>query len=150
MRLRDVVNLTWENVDFGNSVIAFHQRKTQSEGEDDATVIGLHPDFEEYLKGLKVRALTGPIFPSLAGRQSSGRSGLSMKFARIMAKAGIEAPVIREKQGSKGRSVHALSFHSFRHSAASVVFNAKVIEEYRNASQGMRAVKRSSTTPTWI
>src|SRR4029077_10879648 len=115
MRLSDVVNLRWESIDFDNGVIAFHQRKTQSEG-GDATVIGLHADFEEYLKGLKARALTGPIFPSLAGRKSSGSNGLSMKFSRIMTAAGIESPVIRERQG-KGRRVHSLSFHSFRHTA---------------------------------
>jgi integrase len=134
MRLGDVVNLAWENIDFDSNVIAFHQRKTQSEGED-ATVIGLHPDFEDYLKGLKVRALTGPIFPGLAGRQSSGCSGLSMEFARIMAQAGIESETLRERQG-KGRRVHALNFHSFRHSAASAIFKAKVIEEAQKRLTG--------------
>jgi integrase len=135
MRLSDVVNLRWESIDSDNSVIAFHQGKTQSESGDDATVIGLHPDFDEYLKGLKVRALTGPIFPALAGRQSSGRSGLSMAFGRIMARAGIESAVIREAQG-RGRRVRALSFHSFRHSAASTIFNAKVIEEVQKRVTG--------------
>jgi integrase len=134
MRLGDVVNLKWENIDFDNGVIAFHQGKTQSE-DDDATVIGLHADFEAYLKGLKVRALTGPIFPGLAGRQSSGRSGLSMEFAGIMAKAGIESATIREKQG-KGRRVHALTFHSFRHSAATAIFKAKIIEEAQKRVTG--------------
>jgi integrase len=103
MRLGDVVSLAWENIDFGNNVIAFHQGKTQTKG-DDATVIGLHPDFEEYLKGLKVRALTGPIFPSLAGRKSWGRSGLSMEFERIMAKTGIESPhrkIHRHRSGDR-------------------------------------------------
>jgi integrase len=127
MRLGDVINLTWENIDFDNGVIAFHQSKTQSEA-DEMTVIGLHPDFEAHLKALKIRAVSGPIFPTLAGRQSSGRSGLSMEFGRIMEKAGIESAKIRERQG-KGRSVRALSFHSFRHGAASHVFKGKLIEQ---------------------
>ena len=135
MRLSDGVNLKWENIDFDNGVIAFHQRKTQLQSKDDATVIGLHPDFEEYLKGLKVRALTGPIFPALAGRETSGANGLSMEFARIMEKAGIESPVIRERQG-QGRTVRAFSYHSFRHSAASTIFNAKVIEEAQKRVTG--------------
>ena len=134
MRLGDVVNLKWENIDFDNGVIAFRQQKTQSE-DDDATVIGLHPDFEAYLKGLKVRALTGPIFPGLAGRQSSGRSGLSMEFGRIMSRASVESATIREKHG-KGRRVRALSFHSFRHSAASLVFKGKLIEQAQKAVTG--------------
>jgi integrase len=135
MRLGDVVSLAWESIDFDNGVIAFYQGKTQSESDNDATVIGLHSDFEAYLKGLKVRALTGPIFPGLVSRKSSGRSGLSMEFRRIMAKAGIESAVIRERQG-KGRRVHALTFHSFRHSAASTIFNAKVIEEVQKRVTG--------------
>jgi integrase len=134
-RLGDVVNLSWENIDFDNGVIAFYQGKTQSEGDDDATVIGLHADFEAHLKGIKVRALMGSIFPGLADRRSSGRSGLSMEFARIMAKAGIKSATIREKQGM-GRRVHALSFHSFRHSAATAIFKSKVIEEVQKRVTG--------------
>jgi integrase len=135
MRLGDVANLKWENIDFDNGVIAFRQRKTQSEADDDATVIGLHADLEEYLKSLKIRALTGPIFPSLAGRKTSGSNGLSMEFARIIEKAGIDSPVIRERQG-KGRRVHGLSYHSFRHSAASTLFNAKIVEEVQKRVTG--------------
>jgi integrase len=120
-RLGDVVNLRWENIDFDNGVLSFVQRKTQTE-----VVIGLHPDFEAYLKGLQ--AHEGPMFPSLAGRPISGRNGLSADFVRIMEKAGIESAKIREKCG-KGRSVRALSFHSFRHGAASHVFKGKLIEQ---------------------
>ena len=126
MRLGDVVALEWENLDFENGVIVFRQGKTQS-ADDDATVIGLHPDFSDWLKSKKIRPLAGPVFPSLAGRGSSGRSGLSMEFSGIMKKAGIASENIREKV-DKGRSVRALSFHSFRHSAASAVFRSKVIE----------------------
>jgi integrase len=120
-RLSDVVNLRWQDIDFEQGVIAFTQGKTQAE-----VVIGLHPDFEAYLKTLEPQK--GPLFPSLAGRDSSGRKGLSGEFARVMGKAGIELAKIREKQGKWGRSVRALSFHSFRHGAASHVFKSKLIE----------------------
>jgi hypothetical protein len=50
--------MEWENIDYSQDVIAFHQSKTQSE-VDEATAIRLHPDFEAYLNGLKVRALKG-------------------------------------------------------------------------------------------
>jgi integrase len=121
-RLGDVANLRWQDIDFDNDVITFIQGKTQSEA-----VIGLHPDFEAHLKSLG--AQTGPIFPSLAGRPISGRNGLSADFVRIMEKAGIESTKIRERQGKGGRSVRALSFHSFRHGAASHVFTSKLIEQ---------------------
>ena len=134
MRLSDVANLSWENVDFGVGVIAFNQRKTQSV-DDDATIIGLHPDFEDWLRNRKVRPLSGPIFPKLAGSHTGGGGGLSSKFGAIMRKAGIESVAIRERQGN-GRSVHAKSFHSFRHSAATHVFKAKVIEEAQKRVTG--------------
>jgi len=136
MRLGDVADLNEEQVDYENDVIAFHQGKTQDSG-DEATVVGLHPDFRAWLEARKVRRLSGPVFPSLAGRPSSGRSGLSMEFGRIMKAAGIESATIREKvEGSKGRTVKALSFHSFRHSAASNIFKAKVIEEAQKRVTG--------------
>lgn len=136
MRLGDVADLLEEQIDYEAGVIAFHQGKTQEFG-DEATVVGLHPDFRKWLESRKVRPLAGPVFPNLAGRPSSGRSGLSMEFGAIMKAAGIESVTIREKaEGSKGRSVRALTFHSFRHSAASNVFKAKVIEEAQKRVTG--------------
>lgn len=134
MRLSDVANLEEEVIDYQNDVIAFHQGKTQIMA-DDATVIGLHPDFKDWLMARKMRPLSGPMFPTLAGRTSSGRSGLSSEFGRIMRKAGLTATVIRKKKG-KGRSVYALSFHSFRHSAASAVFKGKLIEQAQKSVTG--------------
>jgi len=43
---------------------------------------------------------------------------------------------IREKGDGQGRSVHALSFHSFRHSAASNVFKGKLIEQAQKSVTG--------------
>src|SRR5205814_5988341 len=54
------------------------------------------------------------LFPSLAGKGTGGKSGLSMAFTRIMEKARVRGEVVRERQGEKGRSVNSLSFHSFR------------------------------------
>ncbi len=125
MRISDVANLRWENIDFDAGVVAFHQRKTQATG-DEQTIVGLHADFEQWLKSQPPGA--GPIFPTLAGRHTSGEYGLSAEFGRIMERAGIESAKIREGHG-QGRTVRALSFHSFRHGAASHVFRAKVIEE---------------------
>jgi integrase len=128
MRLSDVANLGWEAIDFDVGVISFVQRKT-----DTSTVIGLHADFEEYLKSIKIRALTGPIFPGLAGRNTAGRSGLSAEFAGIMAGAGIQPATIRERQG-KGHRLFDKSFHSFRHGAASHVFRGKVEETVKSVT----------------
>ena len=52
-----------------------------------------------------------------------------------MDAAGIQSKLIRTRRG-KGQTVRALSFHSFRHGAASAVFSAKVIEESVNSLTG--------------
>jgi integrase len=122
-RLSDAANLRWENIDFTSGVIAFIQAKTQRQ-----TVVGLHPDLEEWLKTQNDRPASGPIFPGLAGHRVAGAGGLSRQFTTMMEKAGIESPVIREKRG-RGKTVRALSFHSLRHTVASAVFKSKLIEQ---------------------
>jgi integrase len=123
MRLSDVANLAWENIDLDADVIAFDQAKTQSH-----TIIGLHPDFRAWLETRRSKEPRAPLFRSLSGCKTSGLRGLSKRFSAIMRKAGIESEIIRERKG-KGRSVYAKTFHSFRHSAASNVFTGKVVEE---------------------
>jgi integrase len=101
---------------------------------------------EEYLpSGPTSGAPNAPVFPELHGKQGSGKSGLSMAFKRIMAKAGIDAGVIRERSGAAGRSVSALSFHSLRYSSNSALANAGVSQELRqkltgHASAGMNII----------
>ncbi len=129
MRLSDVTSLKWSDIDFGNKVIAFVQRKT-----GQGTVVGLHPDFEAWLEEQPNRE--GPIFPNMTGRGSSGRRGVSGEFAAIMKLAGIEPKAIRKKSGAGGRTVLAKSFHSFRHGASTHVFRSKVIEAAQKAVTG--------------
>ena len=96
-------------------------------------MIGLHPT-RRVSQRVKIGVDRADL--SVTGwPENSGSNGLSMEFARIMEKAGIESPVIRERQG-KGRRVHGLSYHSFRHSAASTLFNAKIVEEVQKRVTG--------------
>jgi integrase len=91
----------------------------------------LHPDFEDWLSAnSKADDMDGPVFPSLANRVGGGRNGLSKAFARIMDRAGIKSPLIGESSSrGKSRSVRSLSFHSFRHGAASEIFNTEALRE---------------------
>lgn len=127
-RLGDVANLRWEDIDLDNGVVAFTQAKTGKQ-----TVVGLHDDFREWL--LPIGNKFGPIFPSLAGLTTGGARGLSSQFSEIMRQAGIESKLIRTRRG-KGQNVRSLTFHSFRHSAATHVFKAKVIEEAQKRVTG--------------
>src|SRR5205814_7632024 len=76
------------------------------------------------------------LFPSLAGKGTGGKSGLSMAFGRIMERAHVRGEVVRERQGEKGRSVNSLSFHSFRHTLTSIMANAGVPVEVRQKFTG--------------
>ena len=59
-----------------------------------------------------------------------------MAFKRIMAAAGIDAGVARERAGAAGRNVSRLSFHSLRHSFTSQLANAGVPAEVRQQLTG--------------
>jgi len=63
-----------------------------------------------------------------------------MAFKRIMDRAGICAGVIRERGGTAGRSVSALSFHSLRHSFNSALAKAGVSQELRMKLTGHSSV----------
>ena len=127
-RLQDVANLRWSNLDLVNGVVQFRQRKSTKGAK---ATLGLHPDFEDWLSAnSKADDKDGPVFPSLANRAGGGRNGLSKAFARIMDRAGIKSPLIGESSSrGKSRSVRSLSFHSFRHGAASEIFNTEALRE---------------------
>jgi integrase len=74
------------------------------------------------------------IFPSLAGKGTGGKHGLSGRFAAIMEKAGIEGKIIRHAKG--GRATSNLSFHSLRHSFNSAMANAGIAQEIRQKLTG--------------
>ena len=127
-RLQDVANMTWNAIDLPAKTITFRAQKTGK-----VVTIPMHAELESYLL-----ALPAPdsgkafVFPMLAGGRTSGRSGLSMTFARIMARAGIVGEVLHAaEKGGKGRTVRALSFHSLRHSFNSAMANAGVSQEVR-------------------
>ena len=71
------------------------------------------------------------VFPELAGQKTGGKFGLSMTFARIMARAKIAGKVLHERKGTKSRTVNSLSFHSLRHSFNSAMANAGISQEVR-------------------
>ena len=84
-------------------------------------MVGLHPDFENWIRARRLPVdPESYVFPSLANRTGAGRNGLSKAFGRIMERAGVVGKVLRVR-GAKGSTVKSLSFHSFRHGAASAV-----------------------------
>jgi integrase len=124
-RLGDCVNLKWSNLDVEAGIVVFREQKTKSRA-----VIGLHPDFLDWLTTRPVpEDDEAPVFPTLAGKPLNGENGLSNTFIKLLDKAGIERHFLHVGNDGKGRSVRALTFHSFRHTAASNVFNQASLKE---------------------
>jgi integrase len=128
-RLSDLAKLQWTSVDLEKGVIIFTQSKTQREVQ-----IPIHPTLETWLRTHKNGSQY--VFPSLAHLKTGGSGGLSRAFARLMKEANIEQEKIRERQGKKGRTVHALSYHALRHTMNSILANEGVSQELRQSIVG--------------
>ena len=137
-RLQDVANMRWESVDLQNKWISFRAAKTKGKGKTKGQIkLPMHGALHDFLLELPAPDNGKEfLFPSLAGKGTGGRSGLSMAFARIMEKASVRGEVSRERLGEKGRSVNTLSFHSFRHTLTSIMANAGVPVEVRQKFTG--------------
>src|SRR5262249_3355841 len=131
-RLADVANIRWESVDLQNKWISFKAAKTKQRLK-----LPMHDALHDFLLELPAPD-NGKAFllPSLAGKSTGGKSGLSMAFSRIMERAKVRGEVVRERVGDKGRSVNSLSFHSFRHTLTSIMANAGVPVEVRQKFTG--------------
>jgi integrase len=126
-RLGDLANLTEGNVDLFERTITFTQKKTGARIK-----IPMTEDLHTYLLSLPLKDNPkAPVFPTLYGKTSSGASGLSAAFSRLMKRAGIDQGTIRERGNGVSRSVSGLSYHSLRHSFNTVLANSGVPQELR-------------------
>jgi integrase len=132
MRMKDVANLQWENVDLPSKWVSFKAGKTRQRIK-----IPMHGALHDFLLELPAPDSGKEfLFPSLAGKSTGGKSGLSMAFSRLMERAKVRGEVVRERQGQSGRSVSTLSFHSLRHTLVSLMANAGVPVEVRQKFTG--------------
>jgi integrase len=131
-RLGDAASMTWDQVNLSEGVIAYIQGKTGQRVE-----VPIHPDLESHLLQIAGDKI-GALCPSLAGRPTGGRSGLSTKFSKLMAKAGVDPMRV---QSSRDRTFSAVSFHSLRHSFASGLANARISSDVRMKLTGHKSAK---------
>ena len=133
-RQQDCANLRWSSIDTINKVVVFKEKKTGKEA-----TVGLHPDFADWLTR-QPKTPDDPeafVFPTLAGRTGTGSHGLCAQFDELMEKAKGEGRILRAgserdskgKRKGKGRQARSLTLHSFRHTAASAVFNSEAVRE---------------------
>lgn len=131
-RLGDLARLKWESIDLAERSIAFTQKKTGTKIK-----VPIHAELLDYFLSCSVPDDgRKPLFPQLCKMPGPGKSGLSMSFKRLMARAGIDDGVARQRKGEAGRNVSRLSFHSLRHSFTSALANAGVPAEVRRKLTG--------------
>ena len=119
LRLGDVVNLRWENVDGEQGLLRIAMKKTGT-----TVVLPVHSDLSQWLAGRPPGIGKAHVFPELAGKRIGGCRGLSAQFREIVEKAGITGRVVT-RQG-KGRATNSKTFHGLRHTFISQLANAGV------------------------
>lgn len=122
LRLGDVANLTWANVDLAQQSLTLQTRKT---GRTQS--LPLAAPLLRCVEALPAGDTPDtPLFPSLAGKDVGQ---LSNQFYEIMTSAGLVPARTHEGKG-KGRNAarqqNQISFHCLRHTATSLLKNAGV------------------------
>ena len=131
-RQSDIANLQWDSVDLEAETITFNQIKS-----DKRVTIPLHPEVLAKLRFLPRENVN--VLPTLAGKTSSRRNGLSGMFAGLMKEAMTE-PKTAKAQG-KGHSQNSLTFHSLRHAFNSHLADLGVPQELRKSLTGHASTK---------
>ena len=134
LRLSDIANLRWQDVNMDASLVEVTPSKTAN-STGKTIVAPLHGEFSAWLRKQPHGIGKAPVFPTLAGKPTGGGAGLSTQFANLLQRAGIVGKVIRTAEG-KGRSQSSLVFHSLRHSFVSALATADVSPELRMKLSG--------------
>lgn len=124
VRLTDCTTMRWENIDLVKRQVSYYSTKNKKD-----MTLPLHPTLYNYFRSLETQNKKESfISPSLAGKSTSGKSGLSGAFTRLMETAGIDT----ERVDGKGkRKFQAKTFHSLRHTFNSMLANSGVSQETR-------------------
>lgn len=121
LRLADIANLTWTNVDLQREEITVTTAKT-----DRTVILPIAKPLLRHVSSLAGDDPKAALCPDLQGKSSSW---LSNQFYDLMAGAGLVSE--RDHQAKKGgrsqrRTLNPLSFHALRHTATSLLKNAGV------------------------
>jgi len=136
LRLGDICNLRWQDVDLSDNLIRCRPGKTEYSSKA-AVEVPLHPDLHQWFLLQTVPDDPGaPVFPGLHKKHVGGRSGLSLQFAQIMSRANLTSAVMQPRRGAEGRTVREHSFHSLRHTFISQMANAGIPVEIRQKLAG--------------
>jgi integrase len=125
-RLSDATGLRWNQFDAERGII-IHRPKKESRARAVVKKETVCPTpLADWLRA-RQKVGTVPITPTLYGRPTNRKLGLSAEFNQLLANANI--PRIFMGEGS--RRVADVGFHALRHTAASLLANAGVAEDVR-------------------
>jgi integrase len=141
LRLVDCLQLKWGSVDLQNKVLTVYPLKTRRTG--GKVIIPMSEELEDFLLTHPMGKPIDPVFPSIASKPVSGKSGASREFADIMETAGLKSGVLRKAAGNAGHDVMARSFHSLRHGTATHLAQAGVDIKTRQMVLGHSTAEQS-------
>jgi integrase len=135
-RLSDATGLRWDQFDAERGVIV-HRPKKESRALTAKKKETVCP--EALVEWLRTRQKVGtvPITPTLYGRPTNRKLGLSAEFNKLLEAANITRVFTAE--GTGARRVADVGFHALRHTAASNLADAGVPEDVRLAHLGQSA-----------
>jgi len=136
--LGDITNARWNQIDLVKGTFSYKRRKTKK-----PVVV---PIWDDELKELLLSRPSSDnprdyIFSTLAEKSTAGKSGLSMKFTRLMKKAELSGEAIspiatNSGKKSEGRTRNTLTFHSLRHTFNSIMADKGVLQDIRKRLTG--------------
>ncbi len=135
LRLGDASRLKVGNLDLERKVVRLMPSKTRAKKR--MLEIPLHPEVLAFLATHPLSSFAAaPLFSTFADRKVGGKNGLSLEFARIMDDAEVPRMTTRTSDDGAARKMSQRSFHSLRHTAASLMANAGVSSEMRMSITG--------------
>ncbi len=158
LRLGDIAYLRWEEIELGQKriTVAPDKRKQKTAHLKPPLEVPIHAHLQNWLRIWQVdeqSAGSAFVFPRLSKKKITGSSGLSNTFSRLIGKASIENPKVRETAEGmdRSRSVFAYSFHSLRSTFNTELEAAGVSEEVRMklSDHTSPSVNQLYTKPEW-
>jgi len=142
MRLGDVLNLKWENVDFKNDRIQHVPMKTRRTNRK--VVIPIHPVLRALLTELKSASHGEYLFPQERKTYEINSSAVSNRIQEFFQSCGIQTQE-KPANGHRQRAIVRVGFHSLRHSfvslcAANRVPQVAIMELVGHGSPAMTAL----------